>query len=206
MKDTSRLVALQTRLSRALLQLDQATCKAARTLREDEVKQAEQELLEEMKCLGMTGAPGEPLGHQTDGLKLAAKGTAGYRPQIGESLFVSLHNGKPFLTTVTGYRTDPRFTSEQFEYIRENGKPNSTSISTALFYPGVPADAAFLYLVKGREEREDGHDNCCDLGYFFDPSTAFEHIDLLESGGELPPHISAEDFKFFTFTVEVEKL
>lgn len=204
MKDTSRLVALQTRLSRALLQLDQATCKAASTLREEEVKQAEQALLEEMKRLGMT--PGEPLEQHTDDLRAEMKGIAGYRPPVGETLFVSLYNGKPFLTTVTGYHTDPRFSSEQFEYVQKNGKQTSSSIGSALFYPGVPANTAFIYLVKGREENESGHDNCCDLGYFFTPGTAFEHMALLESGQGLPSHISSDELRHYTLTIEVEKL
>lgn len=206
MKDTSRLVALQTRLSRALLQLDQATCKAASTLREEEVKQAEQALLEEMKRLGMTGESSEHPEPRADRLVEEMKGTAGYRPQIGETLFVSLHNFKPFLMTVTGYHVDPRFTSEQFEYVQKNGKPASSSISTALFYPGVPADTAFIYLVKGREENESGHDNCCDLGYFFDPGTAFEKMALFESGQGLPSNISSSDLRYYTLTIEVEKL
>lgn len=129
--------------------------------------------------------------------------TSPYRPEPGEQVFVSLYNNQPFLVTVTGYRMDDRLNTEVFDYQRGNGREDYAILKEATFYPDVPVDTRFLYLVMLEEhefmEKSEEH----ILGYFFDPQPAFDYIDAIESG-EVTPSTKATG-EFVDYFVRVEK-
>jgi len=129
--------------------------------------------------------------------------TSNYRPQIGDTLFVSFNNEQPFLTTVKGYHHDDRFSSEQFEYIRKNGRTDSTSLSHATFYPDMPIDTAFIYVVVLEEHEFMERSDSIELGYFFDPQDAFNYIEAVLSG-EVKPRFEAMA-EFSSYSVQVVK-
>jgi hypothetical protein len=135
--------------------------------------------------------------------KLDPAGAPPYRPEVGTEIFVSLHGAEPFLVTVTGYHMDSQLPSEQFEYTSNLRRPSSSSLKFATFYPNVPTNSAFLYIV-------DAEDGTCDtkytfeVGYFFDPQSAFGHIDGIVRGDVKPR--CAEVSKYLDYSVRVTKL
>lgn len=126
-----------------------------------------------------------------------------YRPEIDESIFVSLNNEQPFLTTVKKYFYDKRFTGEQFEYIRKNGHTNSTSLKNATFYPDAPIDTPFIYIVVLEQHEFMERSETFELGFFFNPQSAFDFIDSILSGEIKINHISSSEFE--NYSVQVEK-
>jgi len=127
-----------------------------------------------------------------------------FRPQIGETLFVSLHNNQPFLITVLDYHSDPRFSGEQFKFARKNGRSDSASLGNAKFYPEVAIDTAFLYVVWLEEHEFMGKSEDIELGFFFDPQSAFDYIDAIKSGDAKPRFKASAEF--VNYSVRVEKV
>lgn len=127
-----------------------------------------------------------------------------YRPHVGETLFVSLYNNIPFLVTITGFKHDPRFSSELFTYLAKDGRNSFTCLNEAVFYPSVPVDAPYIYLVEAEEHEFMGQSNFHELGFFFDQASAFDFIDAITAGTVKPRfEITSE---FFEYSVRVQKL
>lgn len=127
-----------------------------------------------------------------------------YRPSAGEQIFVSLYGNEPFLVTVTGYHHDNRFSSEQFDYIRKDGRPISSSLNEAVFYPYASVDTKFLYLVVMEESEFMDKSEHYTLCYFFDPQSAFDYIEAIEAG-QISPRIKPTG-EFVEYSVQVEKV
>lgn len=127
-----------------------------------------------------------------------------YRPQIGETLFVSLYNNEPFVVTVTGFDNDTRFSSEQFKYRRKDGRKDFATLCEAIFYPNVPIDTAFIYAVEVEQHEFMERSSFCELGFFFDPTSAFAFIDSIIAG-TTKPRIEV-DSEFFKYSVRVLKV
>ncbi len=127
-----------------------------------------------------------------------------YRPHVGETLFVSLYNNIPLLVTITGLMHDPRFSSERFAYLEKDGRKSFSSLNEAVFYPSVPVDATYLYLVEAEEHEFMERSSFHELGFFFDQASAFDFIDAITSGTVKPRfEIKSE---FFEYSVRVQKL
>lgn len=127
-----------------------------------------------------------------------------YRPHVGETLFVSLYNNIPFLVTITGFMHDPRFSSEQFTYLAKDGRKSFSSLNEAVFYPSVPADAPYIYLVEAEEHEFMEKSSFHELGFFFDPASAFDYIDAITAGTVKPRFEIISEF--FEYSVRVQKL
>jgi len=126
-----------------------------------------------------------------------------YRPAVGQKIFVSLYRGKPFLVEVAGYHFDKRFSSEMIDYVCD-GKSNSSLLDEAVFYPDVSADSKFIYVVMCEEHEFMGKSDFSELGFFFDPQTAFNHIDDITSGKV--ESCNPAHREFVELYVQVEKL
>lgn len=124
-----------------------------------------------------------------------------YRPEIGQNIFVSLYGNQPFVVTVTGFKHDPRFTGEQFEYIRANGKADFSSMVYSTFYPDAPTDAPFLFVVEVEESEFTGHPHTTTLAYFFSPECAMKYVDALTDGTIKPTY--KHDPDSFCYSVRV---
>lgn len=106
--------------------------------------------------------------------------TKAYRPQVGKTLFIAFMAEKPFLVTVTGFHFDKRFTSEQFEFTESStGKKKTSSLDSYKFFPDTSVDATFVYCVTQVSPSEN---YSVEEAYFFDPQSAFDHIEALEKG------------------------
>ncbi|MBM5458734.1 hypothetical protein H8F21_14295 [Pseudomonas sp. P66] len=123
-----------------------------------------------------------------------------FRPEIGQTLFIGFMAEKPFAVTVTGFHHDPRFSSEQIEFtVCSNGKKDSTSLSFYTFFPDAPLDSKFVFCVMLECEGDYYEDK-----YFFEPQSAFDHMDALASGAIKPRvDFSCNDRAFH---VQVEKV
>lgn len=130
----------------------------------------------------------------------AVSGTA-YRPKIGQTIFVSLYGNQPFVATITGFKYDPRFTGEQFEYIRGNGKADFSSLIHSTFYPDAPVAAPFLYLAEVEESEFMGGIETTTLEYFFSPDSAMEYLDAI-AAGTVKPRYTPES-EGFNYSVRV---
>ena len=126
-----------------------------------------------------------------------------YRPAVGQKIFVSLYRGKPFLVDVAGYHFDERFSSELIDYVR-NGKSDFSLLKEAVFYPDVSADSKFIYVVMCEDHDFMEKSNFSELGFFFDPQTAFNHIDDITSGKV--ESCNPAHREFVELYVQVEKL
>lgn len=113
----------------------------------------------------------------------SGQGDSDYRPQIGETLFVSLVHSQPFRVTVTGYRDHH---GEVFDYITSKGKKDYAWLQYAVFYPEIPAETPFIYIVTIEDRDACFGSGISEDGYFFDPQSAFSHLDALESGTVKP--------------------
>jgi hypothetical protein len=125
---------------------------------------------------------GEDIMTQTDAAqKYQVVDRYNYRPQIGETLFISFRDDQPFLVTIKGFHQDKRFSSEQFEYEQCSGKKktNTSSLDLYQFFPDAPIDSKFVYCVINMSM-----DNKClvEDRHFFDAPSAFEYMEALESG------------------------
>lgn len=128
--------------------------------------------------------------------------TKKYRPKIGETLFIGFMMEKPFVATVTDYYRDDLCISEQFEFIdSRNGKKNRTSLDLYTFFPDALLDSKFIYCVV-QESMEDRYS--WEEAYFFDPQSAFDYMEALESGAIKPRIDAYADDR--AFRVEVEKV
>jgi hypothetical protein len=138
-----------------------------------------------------------------------------YRPEIGETIFVSLSGEKPFLTTVTGYRQDNRrtgLTIDLFDHTPKHAPATTTWLEKAVFYPEIPVDAAFVYipvltstsirLLSDNSWKSQSYDH--ELGYFPDPQCAFDYIAEVQSGKVRPAQ--AEHAELPAYWVRVEKV
>lgn len=127
-----------------------------------------------------------------------------YRPQIAETLFVSLYKNEPFLVTITGFDHDTRFSSEQFKYRRKDGREEFAILCEAVFYQNVPIDIAFIYAVEVEQHEFMEKSSFCKLGFFFDPTSAFAFIDSIIAGAAKPRF--EVDSEFFEYSVRVLKV
>lgn len=128
-----------------------------------------------------------------------------YRPPAGKSIFMSLYNQRPFLSLIKGYHHDPRFTSEQVDYIDPSGKRQSSSLNEAKFYPDAPISSRYIYIIEQRENEEYVSSNSVyELGFFFSADEAFEHLAGLEDGS-IKSSIGSE-FDQAELLVVVEKI
>jgi hypothetical protein len=96
-----------------------------------------------------------------------------YIPKVGKTVFMS-SGGQPDLITITGLHYDSDL--EVMDYRTNHGVENSSTFKDKIFYPEVPVDTPYLYIIT----------RCDDFGmalpydaWFFSPEEAFSHIDDL---------------------------
>lgn len=127
----------------------------------------------------------------------------GYRPAVGQKIFASFYDEKPCLVEVTGYHYDNRFNREYINYVR-NEKSDSLPLNEAVFYPDASIDLKFIYIVMCEECDLMDESNFSELGFFFDPQTAFNYIDDITSGKV--EFCNPDNRNFVDLYVRVEKL
>jgi hypothetical protein len=125
-----------------------------------------------------------------------------YRPKVGDMIFMAFMDEQPFLATVMGYHSDKRFSSEQIEYRRQSGRESTNSLSNLTFYPEAPTDTSFVYVVQVEESEFMDKSEHTDLGYFFDPQSAFDHLEGIKAGTITPRHRPTAEFVEFSVRVE----
>lgn len=129
--------------------------------------------------------------------------TATYRPAVGQTLFMAYDNNMPFLATVTGFHSDPRFTSEQFSFtVQRTGRKDSSTLRGFKFFPDAAMDSTFVYAVM---QGSDEDNYTIEEAYFFDPQSAFDHINAIESGAA-PHRFGSEAASDRTYFVQVEQV
>lgn len=130
---------------------------------------------------------------------------AAFRPEVGKPVFVSFLHGKPFLTQVTEYFADPRYQTERFKYVRVSGNSiGSSLLADATFYPDAPSDAEYLYVVVLEQHEFMDKSEESELGFFFDPKSAFDYLDELQAGkvkARVQPWM-----EFVDYSVRVERV
>lgn len=126
-----------------------------------------------------------------------------FRPAVGQTLFMAFENNMPFLVTVTGFHKDPRYTSEQFNFtVQRTGRKDSSSLRGTKFFPEVALDSKFVYAVM---QRSEDFNYTIEEAYFFDPQSAFDHINAIESG--VAKHcFGSEAASDRTYFVQVEQV
>ncbi len=95
--------------------------------------------------------------------KTPAEETEKYIPKVGDTLFVSLYGFRPFLTTITELNSKNSHGWVMFSGTR-NDKVDKFILKEATFYPDVPTDTKFMFLVVGLND--DYHTMSED--WFFD--------------------------------------
>jgi hypothetical protein len=124
-----------------------------------------------------------------------------YRPEVGQQIFISFGTNAPFLTTVLGYHNDERFTGERFTYIRQE-RSKDFSLKNATFYPDAPLETKYIYsLVLEEHDFMDKSEETI-LAYFFNPESAFDYLDAVESGEVMPRYTSSAEFQEYSIRVE----
>ena len=124
-----------------------------------------------------------------------------YRPEVGTTIFVSSFDQQPTLITVTGYHMDARFAGEQIDFIGKDGRKGWTSLAAVKFFPDVPADAKFISVAEVEEHEHMESSNTVELGYFFDPQSAFDYIAAVEAGTIEPRHKPSAEFVAYSVRV-----
>ncbi|HEJ2342235.1 TPA: hypothetical protein ACWLUJ_005752 [Pseudomonas aeruginosa] len=103
-----------------------------------------------------------------------------FRPAVGQTLFMGYQNNMPYLVTVTGFHSDPSFTSELFSFtVHRTGRKDSSTLDGFKFFPEAAIDSKFVYAVM---QRSEDFNYTIEEAYFFDPQSAFDHIAAIESG------------------------
>lgn len=128
-----------------------------------------------------------------------------YRPEIGETLFVSLYDNRPVLVTITGYRNHERLSCEVFDHIKvAKNKADYSILKEARFHKGIPTDSKYLYIPVISESEFMSKTEEQELGYFFDPDSAFNYIEAVKSG-EIKPRFNITS-EFAEYRVCIEKI
>lgn len=88
--------------------------------------------------------------------------SSGDYPAVGTPVFASLYRQFPFLTTISAYVWDERFSPlgavgepNAFVYTFADGKSNVAVLREATFYKDFPADTPFLYTVFVDDDMEN---------------------------------------------------
>lgn len=105
-----------------------------------------------------------------------------YRPEIGETVFVSLSDNLPMLITITGFSYHTFLKEEVMEFDRLDGASNWSSYKGQTFFPEIPAETPYLYVVVSNHDSEDGWCQSIDEAFFFDLEAAFAHLDAMARG------------------------
>lgn len=108
--------------------------------------------------------------------------TSNYRPEVGVAVFFAIVGQKPRLITVTGISDDGKG-GEQFTFVDPgNGRSGELPIDIVEFYPGVPADAKYVYCLVLEVDSGYDHSDIFEERYFFDLDAGFKYCDDIESG------------------------
>jgi hypothetical protein len=122
-----------------------------------------------------------------------------YRPEIGETIIVSLSGNTPFLVTVEGYSHHDYLDAEVFDFHRPGDlhlQDGWSSVSTSTFYKDVPTDTKFYYVVAAVQDHEDRWAYVTEKGWFFKVDEAFALRDEFAGGADCS----------FEYAVEVRRL
>lgn len=116
---------------------------------------------------------------------------------------MAFENNMPYLVTVTGFKNDPRFTSEQFNFtVQRTGRKDSSTLRGFKFFPEAALDSKFVYAVM---QRSEDFNYTIEEAYFFDPQSAFDHITAIESGAA-SHRFGSEAANDRTYFVQVEQV
>lgn len=127
-----------------------------------------------------------------------------YKPEIGETVFISLSGNKPTLITVTGFHHHSYLDEEVMDFERLNGATNWATYKTQVFFPEIPTDTKYIYAVMLRVDDAYDRTHCYEEAFFFTPEEAFERIEAIERGEIKSKHeVSSGEQEF---VVEVEKV
>lgn len=136
---------------------------------------------------------------------LQIQSAAEYRPEVGQTLFISFDGNQPFLATITAFRAGKTPREDQFEYFRARKsavRSEHHSFSGTTFHRDAPTDAAFIYVVQLEENEFMESSTLVDEGYFFDPQSAFEYLDAIEAGRVTPRYKQTAEFGGYSVRVE----
>jgi hypothetical protein len=128
----------------------------------------------------------------------------GYRPAVGETVFVSLSGNMPLLITVTGYRHHTHLKEDVMEFDRMDGSSNWSSFANQRFFTEIPVDTPYLYLLV--DQYDDGYDRMqtTEIDFFFSPHDAFARMAALEQRDVSAGYTSDHDD--YHYVVEVQKV
>lgn len=91
-----------------------------------------------------------------------------YMPKVGETIFMSTGRCQPDLITVTGIQGDV------MTFKTKHGPEETASIKDRTFYPDVPADTSYIYVITFHDDF--GHELPVSE-WFFSVDEAFGFID-----------------------------
>jgi len=127
-----------------------------------------------------------------------------YRPQVGEKIFVSLSGNPPILITVTGSHYHSYLKKDVMDFQRLDGSSGWTDPDGQEFFPEIPTDTPFLYMLLFHEDSEDTWGVTVEEGFFFDPESAFELRDAIIKGDAEPKYRRSTDPD--DYIIEVRKV
>jgi hypothetical protein len=126
-----------------------------------------------------------------------------FRPAVSQILFIAFQNYMPYLATVNGFHNDPRFTGEQISFtVMRTGRKDTGTLKDFNFFPDAALDSKFVYVVMQRSA-EDNY--LIEEAYFFDPQSAFDHLNAIESG-VVTHRFGSDAPNDRTFFVQVEQV
>lgn len=108
--------------------------------------------------------------------------TTSYTPTVGETVFVSLSGHQPILITVTGFQYHTYLKEDVMTFSRGDGSANWSTFLDQTFFPEIPTDTPYLYVVVCQVFGEGyTYSGAEDLAWFFTPQEAFAHITTLDT-------------------------
>lgn len=116
-----------------------------------------------------------------------------YRPEIGETIFVSFSGNVPTLITVTGFHYHTYLKEEVMDFDRADGTSSWSTYKGQTFFPEIPIDTPYIFVLMMQNDFEDAWSYTIEAGFFFDAADAFRHRDgLLKGDIPLGEHLSSD--------------
>jgi hypothetical protein len=127
-----------------------------------------------------------------------------FKPEVGSTLFISIANNFPFLTTIVGYHERKDIRNGVVEYKWSNGKTVTAWLDLVKFFPDVPIDSNLIYSVNAEANGNDDSWLIEEISYHFDAQSAFDFIDGIANNTiYMDPEIKKDIAGYF---VKVDKV
>ena len=130
--------------------------------------------------------------------------TKDHQPKVGDQIFISTFDNAPILISVTGFHYHTHLKKDVMDYECLNGKKDWSDPDKLTFYPEIPVDTRYLYVLVSREDRENTWGHEVEEAFFFNPKDAFELRRAIASGEKKAKN--RDTTALYDFFVEVQEV